>query len=516
MYHSQAGYTRQLDSQYRNFAFPMPTVPQNLAPAPFPQFETHRRITSGGNIPLQPSPREETPSVTQPQMEQMMTATTGSYQGLIQNFVHFRHVHDQYLKMHNRPKGNCSDFPSSPQEQQQLVKVLFEAAHDCSQTYEPEGSQSVRRIRSGSYSDIEFELVLWPVLLSTRDAQAGQCRLPNYLYCKEPPYNSYGSFVERFAAVCDALRSSKDVVVSLFKDATFKHRLAWRPRTELNQKATNRKLNGERDVQNAIGIRVAQENGIKTTHNGELVDRNGQSYGTVKKRSAAFEDKISKARKRGRDLKRLKGSDDASTQNGQKVMDNHDDSSMINGGEDTGNMLPPGPNLAGNGEDMFQEFQEAAMAYAPNAPNNTNAFLMQPSPNPKANVYGQDPNSYVASGVAFPISLQEGNNASPDYAHRQWLRNTVPTAGYPDSSTGLDFNLDLPKIENQYGAQYGQLQGATNFSQFNPAASVPFDSQLNQTMGQEQSESPNFAPYTGPQLQNQYFFPGPSGYGGSC
>ncbi|KAI1144262.1 hypothetical protein F5Y05DRAFT_418335 [Hypoxylon sp. FL0543] len=255
-------------------------------------------FATASSTPFAPSP--QTSQLDRASMEGMMQLNTGDYQGLIRNYENFGQVYEQYLAIHNRREGNCTDFPSEDGAQQRLVGELFQAAHDCSWTYEPEGSQSVKKIKNGAYTDLEFELVLWPLLMSIRDAQAGRCRLPNYLSNKEPPYNSYESFMDRFAAVRHALESSKDVVLSLFKDATFQHRLAWRPTTELKQKATNRKLNANRDIQNAVGLRVTREKGITTNTNGDLVDCNGQTYGNVKKRSAALEGEFAARKKRSR------------------------------------------------------------------------------------------------------------------------------------------------------------------------------------------------------------------------
>ncbi|OTA97772.1 hypothetical protein M434DRAFT_7713 [Hypoxylon sp. CO27-5] len=101
------------------------------------------------------------------------------------------------------------------------------------------------------------------------DTQSGQCQLPNYLYNEQPPYyNSYESSMGIFYTVHNALM---DVVVSLFKDATFKHRLDRRPKLELN---------------------------------GELLDRDGQTYGNVKKRSVIQDDELGPRKNRGLPVKR--------------------------------------------------------------------------------------------------------------------------------------------------------------------------------------------------------------------
>ncbi|OTB17747.1 hypothetical protein K445DRAFT_9603 [Daldinia sp. EC12] len=502
MYHSQAGYTRQLDNQYGNFALPMAPTTYNNIPSSYTQFETSQGATSGGRIPSQPSLSEKKPGVTDAQIEQMMASTTGSYQGLIRDFGHFRQIYDQYLKIHNRPRGDCSDFPPNPQEQQQLVRLLFEAAQDCSQTYEPEGSQSVRRIQSRSYSDIEFELVLWPVLFSTRDAQIGQCRLPNYLYCKEPPYNSYGSFTERFEAVCDALRSSKDVVVSLFKDATFKHRLAWRPRTELNQKATNRKLNGERDVQNAIGIRVAQENGIKTNQSGELVDRNGQSYGTVKKRSVAFQDKITRTRSRGRDTKGNKSSNKSRTQSVEAMPEDHAHDAEVNSGYPDERMLLPESTCTGYTEILPKGSQGISLGYAPNNINE------QPAPHslpPMTNLSTRYPGQFTDSEALYTLPQSNGNVMSA-FTSGGGAPNPAQTAAYMDLP--LDFNLNLGSMQagTTQNGQFSQGQDFSDLYNYDLTVPATFGGQSDNTMAQVQSDLPEMNFQQGQSAGGQYYF----------
>ncbi|KAI1413049.1 hypothetical protein F5Y13DRAFT_189850 [Hypoxylon sp. FL1857] len=233
-----------------------------------------------------------------------MDSATGVYQGFISNTADYERVKREYLSRSDIAQEEVTDFPQTAEQQRGLVKIMFEAAQDCSQTYEPSESQSVRRIQSGAYTDVEWELILWPLLMSARSAQEGHCQLPRYLGCKAPQYNAYGSFTERFHAILDSLRLSKALVLSLFKDATFINRLAWRPKSELSLKATNRKLNEDRNAQNAIGLRVANRDGIKADENGTLVDASGRVYGNVKKRSAALEDTLARSKKRSRNSQR--------------------------------------------------------------------------------------------------------------------------------------------------------------------------------------------------------------------
>ncbi|KAI0138614.1 hypothetical protein F4776DRAFT_670479 [Hypoxylon sp. NC0597] len=244
------------------------------------------------------------PTETQHPPKANMNSTTGLYQGVISDAADYERVKREYLSQNDMARKQVTDLPHSAEQRRALIKAMFEAALDCSETYEPPDSQSVEKIRSGSYTDVEWELVLWPLLMSACSAQEGRCQIPRYLGCKAPPYNPYESFTERFRAIVDALRTSKALVLSLFKDATFIDRVAWRPKTELSVKAANRKLNNDRDARNAIALRVADRDGIKADEDGRLVDTNGEVYGSVKKRSAALEGTVTKSKKRSRTTKR--------------------------------------------------------------------------------------------------------------------------------------------------------------------------------------------------------------------
>ncbi|OTA60699.1 hypothetical protein K449DRAFT_435094 [Hypoxylon sp. EC38] len=227
-----------------------------------------------------------------------MDRTTGTYQGFIEDEADFERVKREYLSRHDVAKEEVTDFPRSADQQRQLIKAMFEAARDCSNTYEPSGIQSVKRVQSNAFTDLELELVLWPLLISARSAQEGRCRLPRYVSSRASQYNDYGSFMERFSAIVDALRLSKALVLSLFKDATFIDRLAWRPKHELDLKVANRKVNDDRDARLTVALQVADREGIQKDENGRLVDSNGQFYGNAKKRTAVFEDKLAQPKKR--------------------------------------------------------------------------------------------------------------------------------------------------------------------------------------------------------------------------
>ncbi|KAI0138617.1 hypothetical protein F4776DRAFT_670480 [Hypoxylon sp. NC0597] len=429
-----SGYANSTKSQEGYLTFP----PTNTTQGPA-GMSANASVSSSYSEYLQP------PEPTRPPMDQMMETSTGSFRGWIRSINDFHQVNDQYLHIHDRPRGNCSDFPLDANEQLQLIKALFEAAQDCSQIYEPENSQSAKRIRQNSYTDVEFELVLWPLLMSTRDAQVGECKIPNYFSSGDPPYNAYGSFMERFDAVRNALKSSKDVVVSLFKDATYKHRLAWRPKTELSQKATNRKLNGNRDVQNVIGARIAKENGIKANENGELVDRNGQKYGSVKKRSASFEEKVSKPKAPRRSAKRTKLDSKATVQNDAEEV--AEASTISKGfGINHQEVIDLGiqseldqPVLSGS---PAQGFPPLPTTYAPNSIVGT----------PDSTLFGSTSSFHdQSSGPFMGTGLLGSTNDSYDFYQ-------TPTSGNSGSVAGSSAEYVTPQMLNSLDG-FNQLQG---------------------------------------------------------
>ncbi|KAI0835652.1 hypothetical protein F5Y06DRAFT_299481 [Hypoxylon sp. FL0890] len=290
-------------------------------PALNPTMPPHWMTEPVGPASTTLSPSIPNSQLNQPSMEQMMASKTSSYQGLIRGTEDLGEVDKRYLAIHNRQESDSSDFPLEAKDQQHLIKTLFEAACDCSQAYEPESSQSMKKIKNGSYTDLELELVLWHLLLSIRDAQVGQFH--------------------------HALKSSKDVVVSLFKDATFKHRLAWRPKIELN---------------NTIGARIARGNGIKTDQNGELVDRNGQKYGSLKKRSAAFEERISKP-----ETKRTRFSSQTAIIKGPEQFNTSPGSFDANGQETIDGTFQPKPDGLGHSEDLIQGSPSIPTGHTPNS-----------------------------------------------------------------------------------------------------------------------------------------------------
>ncbi|KAI0377120.1 hypothetical protein F5Y04DRAFT_292235 [Hypomontagnella monticulosa] len=78
----------------------------------------------------------------------VMDSNTREFQGWIKNFGDFQSVEKEYLT--TRWGGPaCLDFPSEDDKRTKLVKEMFVAAQDCSETYEPKNSQSLKRITGG-------------------------------------------------------------------------------------------------------------------------------------------------------------------------------------------------------------------------------------------------------------------------------------------------------------------------------------------------------------------------------
>ncbi|KAI2616680.1 hypothetical protein GGS26DRAFT_603767 [Hypomontagnella submonticulosa] len=421
------------------------------------------------NVSTLSSRRQRVPEPLRPDMGHMMASNTREYKGWIKSADDFRRVEEQYLKVHDRERQDCPDFPSEADEQRKLVKALFEAAQDCSHTYEPESSQSFKRVRNGKHSDIEFELVLWPLLMSTRDAQAGKCNLPNYLWCGEPQYNAFESFKGRFEAVREALKSSKDIVASLFKDATFKHRLAWRPRAELSQKATNRKLNSERDTQNAIGLRVASENGIRKDQRGVLVDRDGRTYGVAKKQSAAFEDRISKVKKRNRESRRAEFAN--------RIAAGMNEAASPADNPNTRNQpIAPAARAVGEAQGHLAPLMGTAGGSAGGGLLDPLAFNME-------GMFDEEPAPLTGSDFSFGSSFGGGMPKSSMPNGSSLFPLTPLSAGF-DGMMGFNMGYDTPQPQGTMG-QPNQFQGlpspfefdAVGFSSNRPGQSVPGEQQ---------------------------------------
>ncbi|KAI1781328.1 hypothetical protein F4818DRAFT_451462 [Hypoxylon cercidicola] len=229
----------------------------------------------------------------QPPIDRMMESRTGAYQGLIQDANNFEEVMDQYLRRNNVAEQDCRDFPPGDEQQRQLVREMIEASHDCSK--EPLRSQNKGRIQQKHWADLEWELIMWRLLLSIRDAQSGVCNLPRYSSSADQPFETYETFSERFGVVLEALRLSKDIVASLFKDSMFVHRLAWKPRSELEQKARNRKTNEIKTNKAKASANAVLEKNVAVNENDESVNDEGQVGGQAKETSLAPEEKPSGA-----------------------------------------------------------------------------------------------------------------------------------------------------------------------------------------------------------------------------
>ncbi|KAI1452471.1 hypothetical protein F4805DRAFT_447379 [Annulohypoxylon moriforme] len=88
---------------------------------------------------IEPSTDFGTSQQVRPLIEIMMESSEGKYQGWIGSIDGFHETQRQYFAFHNqlRDPSSYNDFPSSSTEDQRdLVRTMFEAAHDVSNTYE--------------------------------------------------------------------------------------------------------------------------------------------------------------------------------------------------------------------------------------------------------------------------------------------------------------------------------------------------------------------------------------------
>ncbi|KAI5855068.1 hypothetical protein GGS23DRAFT_618983 [Durotheca rogersii] len=234
-----------------------------------------------------PPPSEQPPRVSHEDVVAMMESAVGEFQGFIKRPGDFEVIMREYLSLHNKDTTRAIGMPTTFGEKRNLVRALFDACHDFGQIYEPAHGQSVKRLQNGYYTDLENELILWKLLESICEAQRGHCLIPQYSNCRDRAYDHYDNFQARFNSTIEALRSSKDLVASLFSNEQF-------------LKATNRNLNNKRDMQKAIGMHVAARDDIHENNDGELVDSSGQVYGRAKKRSKALDNTLSKVQPRNR------------------------------------------------------------------------------------------------------------------------------------------------------------------------------------------------------------------------
>lgn len=113
---------------------------------------------------LDKNPRRQ--EIDRPSIHEMMASSTGTYQCHIKSFEEAKALNEEYLTQLHQDASFCGDFPKDNEKRQNLVRVLFEAAHDCENTYEPPSATSVKWIKQGKYKDFQWELVLWSLLVS--------------------------------------------------------------------------------------------------------------------------------------------------------------------------------------------------------------------------------------------------------------------------------------------------------------------------------------------------------------
>ncbi|KAI1762215.1 hypothetical protein GGR53DRAFT_468506 [Hypoxylon sp. FL1150] len=229
-------------------------------------------------------------------MDDMMSSTTGSYRGFIRDQEHRRTVYRAYLEKYNSEGGNCNDYPRDKNVERGLVSMLFTAAMDSTTAIEPATSQSIGRLSKGDWGDLAIEHQMWAVLEATQQAQLGVCSIPPWSASKVQPYKEYPSFMERFEAVKESLQLSKDITVSVLKDPIYVHRLAWNPKSELDVKVSNRKVNKKKNENQKLAQEVARRENAKANNDGKTADAGEDTHQDNDEPTATPENNLSRTR----------------------------------------------------------------------------------------------------------------------------------------------------------------------------------------------------------------------------
>lgn len=110
-----------------------------------------------------------------PTLQDMFSLSTGTYQGLFKNRQQAKDFRKYiYMNMHKRAPANCNDYPRDDDERRQLVKGLVNAAQDCTRIYEDPTSRSLKKVQQRNYLDVEWESVIWTLLVRFSCNQCNQ------------------------------------------------------------------------------------------------------------------------------------------------------------------------------------------------------------------------------------------------------------------------------------------------------------------------------------------------------
>ncbi|XXG96860.1 hypothetical protein Hte_003151 [Hypoxylon texense] len=419
-------------------------------------------ISHDSTIASQQSSLGNTPTAEalQPTIEEgAKNLRTGGYHALIQDENHLAIAKDQYLSLGNVGGQNCNDYPQEAHDQQQLVRRLVEASHDCSNIFEPASAQAVKHIQQGKWSDWEWEIIMWTLLVSVRDAQSGVSKLPGYSSTKGQRYEKYESFGDRFRVVLDAVSLSKDIVVSLFRDSAFTNRLAWMPKSEMDRKARNRKGNDDKALQSKIATKLAADKNIKANEDGELIDDEGEIYAKTRKRSAAMEEQMSKARPYTR---RQPTSGQVMGQKAKGAASANSDQEALR------RLVEP----VGNSDMTHDDFPTSpAIFQTPGIP-----FQLPPMPPSSTST-----NPSLTVGT-MGYSSTQGSQNTPSHSFGEFMANT----GHLDMASGLGATFARQDYMTS-GIQ--QTHAFQNTSYHLPAHASPFDPFLDSEASQRPSTS---------------------------
>ncbi|KAI0424517.1 hypothetical protein F5Y09DRAFT_353353 [Xylaria sp. FL1042] len=219
-----------------------------------------------------------------------------NYRPILRNYQHAEEKWAELMGGYNVPNTITNDIPDINSEGGALVRSLYDAVYDLSQTLEaPESHQYESITNDNHYPEGVMHVMLWKVLHNIIEAQKGICSLAPWYTPDGPTYKAYPSFAERFRDVELALRVSKACCCSLFSSSDFAARLAWNPTKEY------------RTSLQSLAIQTCIEQGISRNKDGELEDKNGNKVlGKKKVLTEPAGQKTSGVKKRKRLPKRAK------------------------------------------------------------------------------------------------------------------------------------------------------------------------------------------------------------------
>ncbi|KAK1827143.1 hypothetical protein QBC39DRAFT_362550 [Podospora conica] len=190
-----------------------------------------------------------------PSFGELLGQTTHQWHGYIANreehTATFMEIFQSGHLGQDQDMGADFDYPTTPEDELELVRVLYNAMVDFSDPFEQrDGKKSFQVERLKTVSDIEMEYVAWNVVISVVNLYNGY---HTFNSCNENwKYSKFGTFGARFRAVVDACREYKSIVYNLFAPNPAE-RLAASPWAQTGMKEANKVLNGKRAVDKQKG-----------------------------------------------------------------------------------------------------------------------------------------------------------------------------------------------------------------------------------------------------------------------